>query len=215
MQCPLRFCQKYSYTKEWVLLIIILLLIGSIWLFKLNQPWFYGINNMYPVLPTIVWQTLNYIAYSKFAILPIILVILTWLFHRSKLANVVLVIVIFYVSFYILKVLVGEPRPYVILQMNSFYWLNQFEDSAKNAYKSFPSGHTGNMAIFVFSLIELFFSKSWIAKILLFTLLILTGLARICTGWHWPIDIIASGLIAYILVRICLSINFSKFKNSI
>ena len=35
-----------------------------------------------------------------------------------------------------------------------------------------------------------------------FVLLALVAIARVATGWHWPIDVIASGLIGYILVQI-------------
>jgi membrane-associated phospholipid phosphatase len=41
-------------------------------------------------------------------------------------------------------------------------------------------------------------------------LLILTAFARICTGWHWPLDVIASGLIGYLLVKVCFAINLKR-----
>ena len=41
-------------------------------------------------------------------------------------------------------------------------------------------------------------------------LVLVVGVARICTGWHWPVDVITSGLISYVLVKIILSINIAK-----
>jgi membrane-associated phospholipid phosphatase len=41
-------------------------------------------------------------------------------------------------------------------------------------------------------------------------LVVLTALARICTGWHWPLDVIASGVIGYILVKIVFSLNLAR-----
>lgn len=191
MQCPFRLCQ--SYIIKYNLAIITLLLIVFIWLFQLNQVWFYKINSMHKVLPIQIWEALNLVSYAKFAILPIILVISSFLFCKNKLLNVVLLIGVFYIFFYGLKVLIAEPRPYIALPADSFFWLNQFEDSSKSAYKSFPSGHVGNAAIFVFSLIQLFFSNSSLMKILLFAFLFLVGLSRICTAgigqWiYWQVD---------------------------
>lgn len=213
MQCPMKICQ--SYFMKYNLAIITLLLIIFIWLFKLNQAWFYKINSMHSILPIQIWEALNFISYTKFAILPIILLSLSFFFCKNKLINVILLIVIFYAFFYGLKILIAEPRPYIVLPSDSFFWLNQFEDSNKSAYKSFPSGHTGNAAVFVFSLIQLFFAKAPFIKILLFIFLLLVGLSRICTGWHWPIDVLASGLIGYILVKICLSLELNKLKSSL
>ena len=59
-----------------------------------------------------------------------------------------------------------------------------------------------------------FFSNNKIGQFLMLLLVILTGLARICTGWHWPLDVIASGLIAYLLVKICFAFNW-PFANCV
>ncbi|MCC2625824.1 MAG: hypothetical protein K0R14_1697 [Burkholderiales bacterium] len=188
--------------KDYVLFsgfVIVALIIG---LFKLNQPLFYTINSLHVILPAIIWKTLNFLSYSKFFILPLLLLIITAIWRKDRLKQVAILIIAYYLVFQVLKVVIGEARPYVVLPQNSFFWLNQFENAVKNAYKSFPSGHTGNMAIFVFALSAMF-DKRWL-KNLLFILLLLVGLSRICTGWHWPLDVIASGLIAYLLVQICL-----------
>ena len=68
------------------------------------------------------------------------------------------------------------------------------------------------MAIFAFSLNILFFSNKKGLQFLMLALVIVTALARICTGWHWPLDVLASGLIGYLLVKICFVINLKYFK---
>jgi membrane-associated phospholipid phosphatase len=202
--CPVSACFK-NYVFFWVTLVAIV----AIWLTHTNEILFYKINAMHSYLPDMVWNVLNLLAYSKFFILPIVLVALTWIGRRDKIANTLVVIGSYYVVFQLLKIFIGEPRPYVVLDQHSFFWLNHFENAAKSAYRSFPSGHAGNMAVFVFSLIYLFFQNNTLAKIGLIGLLVLTMLARICTGWHWPIDVLSGGLIGYVIVNVgyCLPLD--------
>lgn len=213
MLCPFKSCQKNGCDciKNYGLFLGFVLLAVIIWLFKLNQPLFYAINPLHTILPNVLWKGINLITYSKFFILPILLLLITFIWRRDKLRQVVILIVAYYAVFQGLKLLFGEARPYVVLPSDSFFWLNQFENALKGAYQSFPSGHTGNMAIFVFAL-SFMFNKKWL-KVLLFLLLVLTGFSRICTGWHWPLDVVASGLISYILVLICLNLNINTIKN--
>ncbi len=188
--------------KNYAIFLGFVILALIIWLAKLNKSLFYSINKLHVILPTIVWQALNFISYSKFFILPLLLLIITFIWRKPRLKQVITLIIAYYLVFQVLKIVVGEARPYMVLPQDSFFWLNQFENATKSAYKSFPSGHTGNMAVFVFA-IGAMFNKTWL-KVLLFVLLLLVGLSRICTGWHWPLDVIASGLIAYVLVQLCL-----------
>jgi membrane-associated phospholipid phosphatase len=204
MSCPLSSSQRW--TKNYVWFFLLLLLTIGIWLFKLNQPLFYAINNQHAALPVIIWEALNFISYSRFFILPLLLLILTAIFRRDKFIPVVVLILAYYSVFAGLKQLVGEARPYMVLPANSFYWLSKFENAVTSADKSFPSGHTGNMAIFVFTVMALFVPQSTLAKTLLFLLLVMTCLARICTGWHWPVDVLASALIGYLMVKICFGV---------
>lgn len=176
-----------------------------------NQSLFISINAQHGLLPDWLWLTFNFFSYSKFFLVPIILIALTYLKRRELLPNVVLTIVAYFIIFAALKHLVGEARPYMVLPEDSFYWLNRYEDAAKSAYLSFPSGHTGNMAIFAFSLNVLFFSNKRGLQFLMLILVVLTALARICTGWHWPLDVLTSGIIGYIIVKLCFAINLRKF----
>jgi len=211
MQCPFKSCQQHGCQclKNYGLFSLVLLATIGLWLFNWNQKLFYIINSWHTILPNQVWEWINIITYSKYFILAGILLIVTAIWRRAQLIRVVILIVAFYVIFYVLKIIIGYPRPYVILDSSTFFWLNTHGDYVKVAYKSFPSGHVGNVAVFIFALNSLFFANRWWIRGALFLLLIITALARICTGWHWPIDVLASGLIAYLLVRICLN-----FKNT-
>ncbi|RTL10036.1 MAG: phosphatase PAP2 family protein [Neisseriaceae bacterium] len=204
----LRKPKKHFY--NWGIFAGFLVLALGIWLGGINHSLFLEINHQHGLLPNILWGGLNLLSYSKFFILPVLLIILTFAFKRERILNVLLLVLAYYVVFAALKVAVGEARPYIVLPEGSFFWLNYFEDAVKSAHKSFPSGHTGNMAVFVFAISNLFFVNRKGLQFIMLLLLILTAFARICTGWHWPLDVIASGLIGYLLVKVCFAINFKR-----
>ncbi len=214
MICSMKFCKNYCYSlcTNWLFMAFLLFAI-AIAVFHLNLPLFMAINNLHTVLPDFVWLVLNSVTHTKYAVLAAILFLLTLIFRRDKLRQVVILIVAFYVLFVVLKIFVGEARPYIVIPEGTFFWLKPdgsflgislSEDIAASAYRSFPSGHVGQTAVFVFAIINLFFPRNMAAKIIFFLFLLLIGFARICTGWHWPLDVVASGLIAYALVKLCL-----------
>ena len=181
-----------------------------IWLTQSNQELFLILNSHHAIMPDALWGFLNLLSYSKFFILQVLLLLLSYFKCREKFYNVVFLILAYYLLFALLKSLVGEARPYIVLPEGSFFWLNHFENAAKSAHKSFPSGHTGNMAVFVFAMNSMFFAGKKGAQFLMLLLLFATAFARIFTGWHWPLDVLASGLIGYLLVQICMRINVRK-----
>lgn len=205
MICPVTK-QKIS----WLFFVFLILALG-IGFSGVNHNLFLVINSHHALLPDGIWLTFNFVSYSKYFILPILLLLITLSMRREKAANIVLLIIAYYIVFAILKKLVGEARPYIVLPEGSFYWLNHYENAVKSAYKSFPSGHTGNMAMFAFAISSMFFDNKKGLQFLMLLLVLFTAFARICTGWHWPLDVLASGLISYVLVKICLSINLSRF----
>lgn len=203
MLCPLKSCKKNGChcVKDYGIFLGFFILALIIWIFKLNQTLFQYINSLHSLLPDAVWKGFNFIAYAKYFILPLLLLIITFIWRRDKLKQIIILIIAYYLVFETLKVLFGEARPYIVLPEGTFFWISS-ADAVKSAYRSFPSGHTGNMAVFVFALSSMFYKK-WL-KVLLLLLLLLTGLARICSGWHWPLDVVVSGLIGYVLVQVCL-----------
>lgn len=184
-----------------------------LWIFDLNHSLFMFINSHHSILPDAIWGFYNFVAKPQHFILPILLLAITFAYRRDMFFHIVLLLVTFYLLFYGLKLAIGEPRPYVVLAQDSFYWLLSGDSNpTKIAYKSFPSGHTGLAAVTAFSLIALFFNNKKLLQFILFVIVCLVGLSRICTGWHWPIDVIASGLIGYFLVKVTFLYDENRQK---
>lgn len=198
-------------SRQAFLIVILLSMAVIVWTHS-NQWLFYKINAGHRYLPDTVWLVINFLTYPRYFILPVLLIALTWVKRREMLINVVVAIVAYYVLFDFLKITVAEARPHMVLDPHTFYWLNRFEDAIKNAHRSFPSGHTGLMAVFAFSLNHLFFERKPLARVAMLLLLVLTMLARICTGWHWPIDVLASAAIGFALVQLAFSFQVTRRK---
>lgn len=203
MSCPIKACQNIcNIGRYWLFLVFLVLSIG-ISVFNLNHMLFLKINAMHVILPDTAWEVINYIAYPRHFILTVILLLATVLLKRDKLFRVILLLAVYYIGFFALKKFFGEARPFILLPEGSFHWLNQLEKVSGREYMSFPSGHAGLAAVFAFGLSGLFFPKNRFFQLVLFVFLIFVCLARVCTGWHWPLDVIVSGLIGYVLVKIC------------
>lgn len=195
---------------DYGLLLVIFGLIALVVLTHSNQALFYQINALHHYLPAILWDAGNLIAYPRFFFLPMLLIALTYAWRHTQIVTVLVIVGIYYSLFYFLKVSIHEPRPYIALDQRTFVWLNHFEDAVKSAYGAFPSGHVGNMAIFVFSLNQLFFQKKPLIKVLLLVLLAFIMLARICTGWHWPGDVLASAALGFVIVKVCFALHLDQ-----
>ncbi len=176
-----------------------------IWITGLNGPLFLLINAQYNLVPVFFWETLNSLSDPHAGILPLILLIVTCCFRREKLLNVVILILAYYVVFQLLKTGIHSPRPYAVYGLGDFFWIPQATPhfSKAVALRSFPSGHTGEAAIFVFASIHLWAEhKRWLR--VLFTLfLVLVMLARICTGWHFPLDVLCGAMFGFLLTELC------------
>ena len=206
-------CCKHTDKLSVVIFAAFLALSLGIFFTHSNQSLFYAINSMHNLLPVTIWKFFNLVSYRKYMILPVLLVVITVIWRKDKIANVILLIAAYFIVFGALKVLIGEPRPYIVLDNNTFYWLNLYEDAAGSAHKSFPSGHAGNMAVFAFAISSMFFQNKRGLQFLMFMLVVFIGITRICTGWHWPLDVITSGLVGYLLVKICMCIKIGNKKS--
>lgn len=175
-----------------------------IWITGLNGSLFLLINAQYHIFPTSFWVALNTLSDPKNGILPLILLVACCL-RREKLLNIVILILAYYVIFQLLKTVINSPRPYMVFKPTELFWIQlpHTEFSLKAAMRSFPSGHAGEAAIFVFGSIHLWAeNKRWL-RVLLITFLILVMLARICTGWHFPLDTLVGALLGFVLTEIC------------
>ena len=97
----------------------------------------------------------------------------------------------------IIKHFYFHPRPFDILGFNPLI---------PESGNSFPSGHASFFSALAFSLFP--FSKKMGSWFILGAILI--ALARIMTGIHWPLDILA-GFIVGALVSICIYFGEKKF----
>lgn len=183
-----------------------------IYFFELNQKLFLVLHFTNFHIPKVISTVVDFISYAKHFILSVILFTIVLIFKNDKLKNVILLIALFYILFSILKITHDELRPYAFYSYNLTTFISNCEDAIITYNKSFPSGHIGNMTIFVFSLIQLFFYNNRIIKCMLYALLILTSIVLVSTGCNWPLDILISYLFAYILVKICFSIKFDYFS---
>lgn len=197
--------------KEWIFCLFFSFTY-LIYFFELNQKLFLILHFMNFHIPKIIFTLINFISYAKHFILSTVLLASVFIFKNDKLKNVILLIALFYIFFSILKITHDELRPYAFYSYNLAAFINDCEDAIITYNKSFPSGHIGNMTIFVFSLIQLFFYNNRVIKFMLYTLLVLTSIVLINTGCNWPLDILISCLFAYILVKICFSIKFDYFS---
>lgn len=196
-------------TKKNAFFLVTLLVTLIIWATGTNHGLFLVINSQHGLLPVSVWDALNTIAnpwfIGRLPALPTALVVLTLCFRREKLLNVILLIIAYYITFDLVKIFFPESRPFVQFNPDTFFWvpLADSKVTALLANRSFPSGHAGSAAIFVFASIHLFASNKIGLQVLLLTFLLLVMLARICTGWHFPLDVLASVLISFILTELC------------
>ncbi|MBP9741987.1 MAG: phosphatase PAP2 family protein [Burkholderiales bacterium] len=209
MKCPLSSCSSgCKCVIHYGIFFSFVILGAAIYFSGTNHLLFSIINSWYPLLPMWVWETISCLTYSKFMILQILLLIITYIWRRNKLYNIILLLISYYIIFTIIKHVMHEARPYMVLAPGTFNFLNLFENQTHGAYLSYPSGHVGNMAIFAFALNSMFFEHKRLLQALMFLLIVITAISRICMGWHWPLDVLSSGLIGYLLVKICLCIKF-------
>lgn len=195
----------FCFLKTYGLFFLTLAITLVIWLTNTNHELFFTINAEHSWLPDFVWKAIIFISWEKTFFLPVVLIIITWFFRRNKILNVLFLIVAYYVLYYVLKISIHEARPYIQHDPSFFFWLSQ-PNVLTRAYRSFPSGHTGNMTIFVFTLSYFFAQDKLWLRTLLIIVLLFTMLAQICTGWHFPIDVLMSALIGFVLTQLCLNL---------
>ena len=198
-----------SLLKNYWLFFVGFAMMLVIFMTNTNHDLFFLINSHHAIIPDAVWSGIIYVSAPQNGILSLALLLITWFFRRNKIVNVMLLIFAYFLFFGLIKIIFHEARPYIQYNPLTFHWLPQ-PHALERAYRSFPSGHTGNMAVFVFALSYFFAQKKLWLRILLVALLIITMFAQICGGWHFPIDVLASGLIGFGLVQACFSRDINR-----
>ena len=130
-------------------------------------------------------------------ILPLFLVLLFWRKYNKHLWLALFTSLIARLGVEVVKRLVNRPRPFEALQTNPLV-----VDFAGHGM-SFSSGHT----VILFSIAFSFYGTKYFG--LLLVLAALGSMARIFVGVHYPLDIVASILIAAVVV----GVGRGLFKN--
>lgn len=197
------------YLVDYFFLIILIFSVLVIWLGNFNTSLFLILNSHHTLLPDNWWKTMDFVVDVRLYIYPILLLLITLILRRKKIINVIMLTIFSIIVFELLEVsFINIPRPYMSFPHDTFFWLGSYGDSDDLGYQAFPSEHIGGLAIFSFAINELFFkNKFWIEFIVLIRV-ILISIARVFTGWHWPLDVLFTILISYGLVEICLNIDF-------
>lgn len=101
----------------------------------------------------------------------------------------------------ILKISVGRPRPYEVVNFTNLL-INHLSDN------SFPSGHTSYAASFATIIILL--AKSQALKSYIGTIAILIAFSRLYLYVHYPTDVLAGAIIGVLLAIAAIKIYQSK-----
>jgi len=138
-----------------------------------------------------VYTGLNYLAifFADYLLYIVLALIFIGLFiKRSRLMAVSTAVAVFIARIIFaepLKQIFHQARPYVVLE-NVNKLINEHGD-----YASFPSGH----AVIFFAVATAVFLFNRKLGIFAFFIALLVGIARVYAGVHWPIDIVAGGVI--------------------
>lgn len=194
----------HTYIKKWGIFNLFCILALCIYFTKTNANLFYFINSLHIYFNEKIFTFFNQLANSKLFILPISMLIITIIKNKKYFFRAIGIIIAYYVVFSLLKHFVHELRPYMVLDRSTFFLFPGHENLIEKFNLSFPSGHTGIMAIFAFYVMRIAHQNSKLFKLVLITMLFAVGLTRIMVGMHWPLDVINSGLIGYLIVQIFL-----------
>lgn len=104
-----------------------------------------------------------------------------------------------------LKMAIGRGRPYVKNEALNFQPFNVKFDSK---YLSMPSGHTSS----IFALMTVIAKRydSWFIAIPAYTFATAVGFQRMNDKQHWPSDILAGGVLGYLIADVIVNKRFSK-----
>jgi len=195
--CPIQCFRSYIWFLIVAIISVFILVLSQ------NQSVFMAINSLGFDIPYMLLQFFNALSAPSHFILPIILILSTYIFSRQNIYKIVFILITYYAVFALLKHSVHEVRPYVAMSINIFYFLPD-GDTVKSAYQSFPSGHVGLAAVFAFSISRLYFAKNRLMQLICLLFVVVIGLVRVISGWHWPLDVLCAGMLGYIIVTLFL-----------
>lgn len=147
---------------------------------------------------------LLYLIYLIIGLILLLLILFIKKYYNIKLEKhhkiaifFILFVIIELVIVNLLKITFGRPRYYLFEEFKHWYELNPFQFT--NAYKSFPSGHTGDAALLLgLTLI----SEKQYTKVLVWIYILCMALSRIILGAHYLSDVLMSIFIVYFIFKL-------------
>ena len=178
--------EKKNKPFAWMPIFISLMLLTAIYLFHLNEKWFYFIN----VSSSSVG---GFWAHATIFGDGLIVAVLLLPFLRKRpdiLWAMLWSVIVFNIILHSLKSGLDLPRPPFVLPKDSFFIIGP----AYN-HHSFPSGHTATA--FAYAGVLAFALKNPFIRSGLFIGALLVGLSRIGVGVHWPADVLAGLIVGW------------------
>lgn len=208
MIASLYFEYLYDFTRDCYIILIVLKdsfpdPVSSFdrWLLTIINP---GLLSQY-ITPIMIFITLfgGWIFITGFMVALLIRM-------RRKAVPIVIVVVISLVFTYFLKELFARPRPFFTVPEVIFF--------SCSFGPSFPSGHMTRISAIAGAFSKIY--SGWI-KYLMILLSIFVGFSRLYLGVHYPSDIIAGGIIGYLVgylltpvIEDKLSLIIDKFEKT-
>jgi membrane-associated phospholipid phosphatase len=146
---------------------------------------FFSINYVANLLPADVWQIVTFVGDAG-----LVLCLFLFVARRSP-ATIWVVSIATIIGTFLsrsIKVYFGMLRPPAVLAEDQFVLIGKgFE------HYSFPSGHS--LTIFILVSVLFYFSRSSGTRATLVALGVVVALSRVIVGVHWPIDVLAGGVL--------------------
>ena len=176
--------------RPWIPALLLALLLEALWFFDWNIPGFLFLNHATALLPDRFWSLVTVLGDTV-----VVFALLLPLIKRDPETVRALIITLLLAAVFVqgLKYFHMHPRPAAVLEPDLYHAIGP-----SYMGRAFPSGHTTTAGIFFGVLLlrgpaggRLFFG--------LLAAALLAGLSRIAVGIHWPTDVVAGLLLAWVL----------------
>ncbi|MCK5739811.1 phosphatase PAP2 family protein [bacterium] len=184
----------------WCPIIILLMGIGTIWLFRQNVVLFLKINHLNYLTGKFFWPQFTILGDGLF-----IAVLLFPLCRRypNLVWGILLALLFSTIIVQGMKHWLNLPRPPKILPLNTFVLIGP-----RHNMRSFPSGHSSAIAVLMG--VSIFHQKENWLRTLLLVLALLIAVSRIGVGVHWPVDVLAGFSIGWLSAIIGYRLTYQK-----
>ncbi|MEA1929608.1 MAG: phosphatase PAP2 family protein [Patescibacteria group bacterium] len=163
---------------------------------ELTFRWFNDLAGTLSWLDALIVFLANYLGWVLLAIL-LAAIIWSWgrIFTLPMVAWVAVTSLLAWVAAQVIKYLYFSPRPFLVLEN-----VNQLIQHGAN--DSFPSGHT---TLFMALGVSLYLINKKLGNVYIVGAVVI-GLARVVAGVHWPLDILAGFILAWLIVLLSRAI---------